>query len=114
MNGVNFEIKNIATKEVKIVPCDRLTPVKENNTKSQRLQHNNHPEDAAEHDSSSETDSDYDTFRGDALPSDYEPSSSDKSSAESEVNDEEKGCPVRNHVHRHIPGEVPWSAVPKL
>ena len=57
-NDVNFEIKNIATKEVKIVPCDRLTPVKENNTKSQRLQHNNHPEDAAEHDSSSKTDSD--------------------------------------------------------
>ena len=91
-----------------------MTPVKENNTQSQRLQHNRRPEDAAEQDSSSETDSNDDTFRVNASHRDYEPSSSNESLAELEVNDEERQYPVRNRTHRQIPGTVPWRAVPKL
>ena len=115
-NGVNFEIKHETTKEVKIVHHDRLTPVRENDTgrPTQHHQRNDHTHHPSEYDSNSETDSDDDTFRGNATNSDFEPSSGNESSAESEVNDEERRYPARVRTQREIPGTVPWSAVPRL
>ena len=115
-NGVNFEIKHGTTKEVKIVHHDRLTPVRENDTgrPTQHHQRNEPTHHPTEYDSNSETDSDEDTFRGNATNSDFEPSSSNESSAESEVNDEERRYPARVRTQREIPGTVPWSAVPRL
>ena len=115
-NGVNFEIKNVATREVKIVHHDRLTPVREHDThQPTQLCRGEvptlHP---SATDTESDTESDDGTFRGDASHSDYEPSSADESSADSEVNEEERRYPSRNRTQRNIPGAVPWSAVPRL
>ena len=115
-NGVNFEIRNVATKEVKIVHHDRLTPVRENDihTPIQPRRRNVTLQLPADDDSESETDSDDGTFQGDASQSDYEPTSGDESSADSEVNEEERRYPARERVQREIPGAVPWSAVPRI
>ena len=115
-NGVNFEIKNVATREVKIVHHDRLTPVREHDIHQpiQPSREENTLYHPAVAESESDTDSDDGTFRRDASHSDYEPSSADESSADSEANEEERRYPRRERTQRGIPGAVPWSAVPRL
>ena len=114
-NGVNVRIQNETTKEEKVVHHDRLTPVRESeHHPPQRQQRNGSRPHPIRKDSESDTDSDDSTFRGDASRSDYDPSSDDVSSADSDVNDEQRRYPTRDRPQRVIPGAIPWSSVARL
>ncbi len=123
-NGVNFKIKNTSTNETKIVHHDRLSPVRGNldevaMKKRRRVDDNQRDE---SDNTSDTTDSDDGTFRGNEERSDYEPSSDELSSDDSEVNDEQgavadvgaRRFPARNRAPRVIPGTIPWSSIPRL
>ena len=114
-NGVNVRIRNETTKDEKIVHHDRLTPVRESEHQPAQRQPpiDSRPQPIRK-DSESDTDSDDSTFRGDESRSDYDPSSDDVSSADSDVNDEQRRYPARDRRQRVIPGAIPWSSVARL
>ena len=113
-NNVNFKIKNLSTQETKVVHHDRLTPVCDSfGRREDREFTRGDTKQLSESETDSDTDSDNEgTLRNN--DSDYEPSSTDTSSSDSEVVNDERRYPQRERQQRVIPGAIPWGAVPRL
>ena len=106
-NGVNFQITNEKTKEVKIVHHDRLSPFKvapitDDNLPDTRARDVPPPE--INDDSSTESGTDYE--------SEFEIETDESDSDDGIIEDAGvRRYPTRNRTSREIPGAIPWSAI---
>ena len=104
-NGVNFEIKNEKTSDIKIVHHDRLSPVKK--SKNVVISNNEHAKTTL---NDLHIDSDLSsTGSSSASHSDY--SIGTDSDSESEIQDNIQRYPDRQRTQREIPGAIPWASL---